>query len=299
MFNLLSAGFYRIRKNRLLWSCVLIMAVWSVILCVGYWKNFVADYDGGLDEVSFMDSLFPTLSLVIMVFAVLVSIFLGTEYSDGTIRNKVTAGHTRGSIYLSQFIVSTAACLTVYLLSLGVSALLGFLLLGGTDMPSTKILIYCGTGVLMCVVDAAVFTLITMTAGNKAAGAVICLLASFFLAAGAGTVYGPLSQEEYFYQPRAVYEAMQGNNGTEVVVMGGDTEMEEENGMVKIPNPLYISGQKRKIFEFLLDCNPVGQAVQLSELELERPINVAVYDLTEIVICCAAGMLLFCKKDLK
>lgn len=130
-----------------------------------------------------MDSLFPTLSAVIMVFAVFVSIFLGTEYGDGTIRNKIIAGHTRNHIYLSQFIVSAAACLTIYLVTLGISAPLGFLLLGGTEMPLPAIFLYCGTGALMCVTDAALFTLITMTVGNKSAGAVICLLAAVFLAA--------------------------------------------------------------------------------------------------------------------
>lgn len=235
---------------------------------------------------------------IILIFSVFVSLFLGAEYSDGTIRNKITAGHTRSSIYLSQFIVSAAACLTVYLICLGTSALLGFILLGGTDMPLTTILLYCVTGVLMCAADAAVFTLITMTAGNKAAGAVICLLTVIFLAVGAEVVYVPLSEEEYYYQPRAVYEAMQEKNGTSVVI-GAESGTDEENDMVKIPNPLYISGQKRKVFEFLLDCDPVGQAVQLGSLELERPLNVIIYDITEIVICCAAGMLLFYKKDLK
>lgn len=299
MFNLLSAGLYRLRKSRLLWCGTLILMVWSAIVCVEYWKNFLADYGEALDGVSFMDSLFPTLPAVILVFAVFVSIFLGTEYGDGTIRNKITAGHTRIQIYLSQLIVSAAACLTVYLAILGISALLGFFLLGKTDMPPAVILLYCVTGALMCTADAALFTLITMTAGNKAAGAVICLLAAFFLEIGASAVYDPLSQEEYYYQPRAVYEAMQENSGTSVVVMGGDTQAEEENGMVKLPNPLYVSGPKRKVFEFLLDCNPAGQAVQLGSLELERPLHVFVYNLAEIAVLSAAGMLLFRKKDLK
>lgn len=297
MFNLLSAGLYRVRKNRLFWVCALVMAAWSAVICVGSWKNALADYGAALDGASFMDSLFPTLSAFTLMSALFVSIFLGTEYSDGTVRNKVTAGHAKGSIYLSQFAVSAAACLAIYLIVLGISAPLGFLLLGGTDMPPAKILLYCGVGALMCSADAALFTLASMSVGNKAAGTAICLLTAFFLSAAAAAVYEPLSQEEYYYQPREVYEAMQGKSETSVVVMGNGTD--GENDMVKLPNPLYVSGRKRKVLEFLLDCNPAGQAMQLSCLELERPLNAALYGLIEITLCCGAGMALFQKKDLK
>lgn len=297
MFNLLSAGFYRIRKNKVFWGSMFVMAVWSVIICVEHWKNFMADYDGVLDEVSFMDSMFQGQSMMILALAVFVSIFLGTEYGDGTIRNKLIAGHTRGNIYFSQFLVSSGACILVYLVSIGVAALLGFILLGGTDMPPETVLLYCGTGALMCIADAAIFTWIAMAAGSKTVGAVICLLTGVFFFSGAGAVYEPLSWEEYFYQPKAVYEATldKTKGETSVVVIGED----EDTEMVKLPNPYYISGNTRKYYEFLLDCNPVGQAVQLGDLDLERPLNVIIYDLVEIVLCCGAGMVLFCRKDLK
>ncbi|MGY3662454.1 MAG: hypothetical protein ACXAHE_00930 [Roseburia sp. 1XD42-69] len=39
--------------------------------------------------------------------------FLGTDYSDGTIRNKLTVGHTRTNIYLANLIVTFAAGLLI------------------------------------------------------------------------------------------------------------------------------------------------------------------------------------------
>lgn len=162
-------------------------------------------------------------------------------------------------------------------------------------MPLKDILIYCGTGAGMCVAEAAFFTLIAMMAGNKTVGAAACLLAGILLFIGAASVYGPLSQEEYYYQPKAVYEAMYGDSETSIIVMGGD----EDTEMVKIPNPLYISDPQRKWYELVLDCNPTGQALELSALKLERPLSAAVYDLAEILICGAAGVLLLRRKDLK
>ena len=51
-----------------------------------------------------------TLAIAISASA-FCSLFIGTEYSDGTIRNKLVVGHTRGTIYLSNLIVSMAAAL--------------------------------------------------------------------------------------------------------------------------------------------------------------------------------------------
>ena len=38
-----------------------------------------------------------------IVMAVFCSLFIGTEYSEGTIRNKIIIGQKRGTVYLSNF----------------------------------------------------------------------------------------------------------------------------------------------------------------------------------------------------
>ena len=38
-----------------------------------------------------------------IVMAVFCSLFIGTEYSEGTIRNKIIIGQKRGAVYLSNF----------------------------------------------------------------------------------------------------------------------------------------------------------------------------------------------------
>lgn len=46
-------------------------------------------------------NIFSHILLVPIVFSVFCSLFIGTEYSDGTIRNKIVVGHTRRAIYLA------------------------------------------------------------------------------------------------------------------------------------------------------------------------------------------------------
>ena len=50
-----------------------------------------------------------------LVAAILTSMFIGSEYSDGTIRNKLVVGHSRMRIYLANLIVCSVACVLIFL----------------------------------------------------------------------------------------------------------------------------------------------------------------------------------------
>ena len=70
-----------------------------------------------------------------IVMAVFCSLFIGTEYSEGTIRNKIIIGQKRGAVYLSNFItcslVSVVMCMAFFIpyLCIGIP-LLGFFEIG-------------------------------------------------------------------------------------------------------------------------------------------------------------------------
>ena len=65
-------------------------------------------------------------------------LFLSVEYAEGTIRNKLTVGHTRREVYLSSFLTVFAACVCMALAwlvgSLAGVPLLGFLTMGPAGM---------------------------------------------------------------------------------------------------------------------------------------------------------------------
>ena len=141
----------------------------------------------------------------------------------------------------------------------------------------------------MCITDAALFTFLTMSTGTKAGASVAGLLLAFCLLCGAMFVQEKLSEKEYMYIPKVLAE----KNET------AGTAITEEEELVKVPNPYYITGTKRKIFEILLDINPCGQAVQLGALDLPRPGAVMTYDAALTALFCSLGVFVFKKKDLK
>ena len=65
------------------------------------------------------------------------------------------------------------------------------------------------------------------------------------------------------------------------------------------PNPDYISGFQRKVYQFAVEALPTGQAILLANREMERPALSAGASVAILVLTAAAGVAAFKRKDLK
>lgn len=102
MSKLLSANFMRLKKDKFFWIGIIFMFAAGVLYPTMIYRD--VQKTGIINTV---DDAFCGCTLFIgVVMAVFCSLFIGTEYSDGTIRNKITIGHTRTALYLSNAIVS-------------------------------------------------------------------------------------------------------------------------------------------------------------------------------------------------
>ena len=97
---------------------------------------------------------------------------------------------------------------------------------------------------------------------------------------GATYVHSQLNQPETY----ATYELT--NNG-------------DEPGVSKtVPNPRYLTGAKRTVYEFIYDFVPPCQAVQLANLGVAHPWRLPLYSLTILITTTLAGINLLKKKDI-
>ena len=128
MTKLLSAGFYRLFKSRVLWIMLAICVLLQVFVCVDNFRFEQKTPEGSvlLDDIVF--SIIPALGFI---SSALISLLLGEEYSDGVMRNKLTVGHRRSDIYLSNLIVCTAGSFLALAALFLSGGLLGFALFGG------------------------------------------------------------------------------------------------------------------------------------------------------------------------
>lgn len=286
MNKLLSAEFVRLFKSLTFKVCLLFSAGLGAFFVLMRWWDRKMHPDVyaelGLDYSNADGLIFVGGVYLLFVIAVLIGSFVGREYSDGTIRNKLTAGHTRASIYVSKFIVCTVADIMLHLLYIVVVIVFGNLLIGGTTFKVTEIIACTLVGTISVIAMTAFLLLFAMLIQSKAIGSVVCLIATLCMMFATMTVFQRLEEPEYYDG----YTYVDENTGKAVSV-------EKEK------NYRYLTGTKRKVYEFLNDVIPSSQLYQIASNDMDNLECMVFYDGILIVILVGAGVIVFGKKDLK
>ena len=278
MTKLLSAGFYRLFKSRVFWIMLVICVLIQVLVCV---DNFRYEQERPDNPVILDDIVFSIVPAIGFISSALISLLLGEEYSDGVVRNKLTVGHRRIHIYLSNLIVCTVGSfLTLVALFLS-GGLLGFALFGGFTYETGTLLWLFLCSFLLTAALSAINVLVAMACQNKAVAVVVSLgLVLVMLFAGSYL-------DSFLDEPEMQYGAM---------VM-------DENGVMEfvdpVPNPRYVSGMTRTVMAYAEDIIPMGQAVQINNLELERSARWPLFSAAVFIAVSALGYAIFKKKDIK
>lgn len=274
MNRLLSANFMRIKKDKIFWICFIIMFTAGIFFPVMRYMDM--KQTGTINNI---DNGFLGCALLIgIIMAVFCSLFIGTEYSDGTIRNKIIVGQNRNAIYLANYtacgVVGLILCMAFFVPYLCI----GIPLLGFFQMDTEMVLLFVLAVFLLSAALSSIFILISMLNHNKAVTAVICILLAFlFLIAGA--------------QLNKMLSEPETNMGLVITENGQEYE--------KIPNPHYLNEGERKTVQFMYDFVPGGQAIQCMSLEAVNLPLLPLYSLIIILSTTFAGLFFFRKKDLK
>lgn len=279
MNKLLSAGFARLKKDKFFWVCVGLMAAvaWYTVFTVCLNRKEYDGYNVGLDAI-----LFGHVFCMGILTAAFSGLFIGTEYSGGTIRNKLVIGHTRRDIYLSSLIISITAGLIICLSYILAAMIPGLILLGFSEGVMGEMLQVFFLILLMTAAFSAVFTMLSMLNQNKALNCVIVLIGVFVMLMFSAYIFQSLDSpemwEEYVYMDKETGEIV--------------TEPAE-------PNPFYVSGTKREVYEFLMQFLPTGQSYLIMTGDLSHGKEMAAYSVLIIIGSSAAGMYCFRRKDIK
>lgn len=275
MRKLLSANFSRLWKSKVFWLCMGCMLAYSLV----YMWNGCRQAQVFPEYPHSIDDYYVHFAISIGAFcALLCSMFLGTEYSDGTIRNKIIVGHTRVDIYLANFITVFAASVLIMAVWL-IGALAAIPALGAWKIGVSGLFLYLLIAVMLVGAFASIFTFVGMFSENKAVTVAICIFLYLGLMIFASTIYNDLSQPQM-------------TDSIEMTVNG--MQMGEP-----MPNPNYVDGTKRAVYQFLLDLLPAGQGLQMWQLEIGRPVRLLVSSVCIIVLMTLGGILMFKRKNIK
>lgn len=218
------------------------------------------DYTVPLSRVVFLP-----LSLYGTGAAAFVSVFVGTDFSDGFIRNKLIGAHSRDQVVLSHILTSCIGCAVVYgattLFTLAVGACFF-----ENDIRIMELFQFLVLGLGMSAAYGTIFCMITMLSGSKTRAIVLCIVLSMLMLFLCLHTNQVLMQTEY------------------------------KDGIV---NPHYVGGLRRTWYGFLHDINPTGQAAQLSSWKHFNPVRGIACNALWVVGMGVSGCLLFRRKGIK
>ena len=277
MRKLITANFHRFSKDRFSWCVVGIILILSLVNVFNSARSYEAMAVSGY-AMSLDDYYFNQAPLIGAFLALLISMFLGTEFSEGTIRKKLCIGHKRDEIFLSNFISCAFATIALTAVWLLTSALL-FGLIGPIEMEVSKFIGCIFVSVGFAVSFAALYTVIGSLSSNKAMTIIYTFAAFILLAMAASALYDRLCEPEM-------------NQGMTLV----GTQLVE---MEPTPNPLYLSGMIRTVCEAALELLPTGQALLLSDVAVEYPVRAISLSAVFTIVTLLVGSMLFGRKDIK
>lgn len=278
MSRLLCANFARMIKSKIFWVLEIFLAGYGIFAyasLAGSIKN------GRAIPAGFLPYFFNEMLAMGAVVALFTVFFLGVEYSDGIVRNKISVGHTRKDIYLANLITCYIAAVIQFLTYTLTALLTGGLLIGSASFNGLNQLPWrIGCSLLILLVYAAIFTLLVMSDGNKArvtAVSFILVIVFFILMM---QIYGDLAQPEL----------------TSRTVISEDGEVQEEEN---IPNPRYVSGTKRVIYEWIDTFLPADQVMYVLYPETVFSVKTPLCLLGESLALIGFGLYIFKRKDIK
>ena len=249
MIRILRADMVRLRKSMAFRLTLTGMLVLSILFMVMQATGM--DYTVPLSRVIFLP-----MSMYGVAMAAFISVFVGTDFSDGFIRNKLLATNHRCNLAVSQVIVSCVGCLIIYITTTVFTAVVGQFFFEN-NVDQAVFFCYFILGIGMSLVTGCIFSVITLLCGNKTTAILWCMGLAF------GMLFLCLHTNEILVQ--AAYK----------------------NG---VPNPRYVGGLRRELCSILHDLNPCGQAAQLSGWEVWHPVRSLVFNVIQIIglptVCC-------------
>ncbi|MBR4289706.1 MAG: ABC transporter permease [Oscillospiraceae bacterium] len=275
MRKLLSANFSRLWKEKLFWLVFVFMSIGSVCY------NWIGYNEINNPQIYVEDMLFCMLPVSSFVFALFISMRLGTEFEEHTIRNKLIVGYSRTQVYFAEYIACTVASIILMGIMLLFSTLFGLLL--SLEFQSgwheLSLLLLCCF--LIASVFSAMFVGISMNVGSKAAALVASMIFLFAIMLLASFCITALEEPPMAYTNVII--------SVEDGVQFGDL----------VENPAYVDGTQRMIYELIADILPTGQAIQMNNLEFERAVRWPAFSLIMLIISTVGGFLPFRKRDIR
>ena len=279
MSKLLYANWAKVIKSKVFWIVEIFLIGYSIFV---YFMGFINKRRMMIiPDSDWTIYFFNEMLFIHVITAIFTAFFIGVEYSDGTIRNKFVVGHTRKSVYLSNFITCCIVGLIQFATYSIMSVISGYLLIGSNSFTAmTQLLWRIIYSILIIMAYSALFSLVAMLDSNKTRAVVIGLVLAFVYIMLMTQIWSDLSEPE--------------RTSRAVMSETGELEIEQD-----IPNSKYVSGTKRIVYEWIDAFLPMDQAMYVIDPNASFSMKAPLCLLGETILFVCVGMYVFQRKDLK
>ena len=283
MSKLIHATLLRLKKNWLFWFILDALAIYGIIGCAAQRSRAY--------QIEWV--IFEMTPYMCFIAAGFIGLFVGTEYSDGTMRNKLAVGHTRAAVYGANLAVCSLAGVLFQLAMFIAMWTVGPLRMQ-TRLTVFDAAFYMFCALLVCVAFAAMFTAVAMCCANKAGATVAAFVIAFMM------FFVSAQIDDRLQEPETI------QNGPIVVTEDGKIMVDPTE---VTDNPLYIpDGLVRDALGTINSMLPTGQGMSFAELysrfKESSPTPAEHWywppcSLAFALLATAAGMAVYKRKDIK
>ena len=286
MYKLLKANFFRLLKNKIFWGIVIITILIASFILFNTILNQQGETKEGIDNILVM-----YIHFIGIFIAIFTSLFVGTEYSDGALRNKIVIGHSRKHIYLANLITSIVVGICIELIYMLVIMIVGIPTLGTLQMTTEKFLFIVLDIIFIIIAYASIFTCVTLLCSDITVSTVTCIILVLVMLVVSMALSSTANATKYY-----------------------ENYSQNENGEIEVyqePNPGYPGDFKKNVAKTILYCIPTGQASQIASQVNKHPFQMVdymsdnelktafLYSLGMTVCITGLGIYCFKRKDLK
>lgn len=279
MRKLLTSNFSRLWKSKIFWVLEALSAIAGAVFYVLAIIN-ENNIGNGWYLANGNFYFFLVLIYVGAVIAAFSGFYIGADYSDRTLRNKIAVGCSRSNIYFSNLIVVVVTGILFVITQIVASICVGLPFLGtqiweslspvGWRILSAFVMILC---------YGAIFTFFVMQDSNKSRSLIISFVFALVIILGGLYIYGTLQEPEF----------------TTRMVMQEDGSFLLQEG---VPNSKYIRGTARTVYSFIEACIPSAQGLNIVRSEGNFNLLAVICQLGVTAVFTSAGIMLFKKKDI-
>ena len=284
MSKLIYANLSRLKNDTFFWfvtfGALPVTSAVLIYLYVLYLSRPDVNFLGEQKTFYFDEHYFIATLALPLLSALVISLFIGKDFDEKTIRNKLISGQSRTSVYLSNLVTGFFAALLIYAAML-FGGLIGIPLAEPTLLSgNVNVLSYVIIGIFTALSCASAATLINMLLGNRIASFIVSMLLFFgimiLLVPDANLLRIPEFLDDYHFV---------------------------DGVLTTFPNALrneqYVDGAERVVRECILEFFPSGNILMLDNGLVANPIREILLSLSFTAATSAGGIYLFKRKDLK